>query len=525
MRAAERVALRGPRARARSLSSGRTGAFEASSGNLVAKSSRANLVWLGFCVLVFVVLCVLVRKFVTDDAFISVRYADNIANGHGFVWSPHGPRVEGFSNPLLVIGEVLAHLFGVATITAARVIGVGSGVVLLLVIGLYAPRVVGRAASNIALALVAFYPPLAVWAVGGLETLPATLVVTAGVLLLCQEPHRGRAAKAGCVFALLPWLRPEGIAVAVAAAALAELPGLWSRGSRREALTRLGLAAGIPLASQGLLELVRLGVYGHALPNSVIFKTGTGGTFDVLSRFAVQAWPLILAAAAGAVLARGRARLLAVPPLVYAIGALGTLNQVNGLSRFLLPAWPQLALLAGTAVAVASARLGRPRVPVAAAAASGLVAAGLLVLPGNLGDATGFASSYSKCPQRARTKAVAWLRAHTPADSAYSVSDAGLMAAGSGSRTVIDQLGLNEAYLQRTGPLDTAARAKFVLDRHPDAVVLLSRRKRTFVARYATDAAIAADPRFGHYALAHVSRVAWACRYQLFIYRPRAAQH
>lgn len=480
---------------------------------------------MGVCVVVFVVLCVVLRKFVTDDAFISARYADNLAGGHGFVWSPHGPRVEGFSNPLLVVAEALAQLVGIHAITAARAIGVGSGVLLLLVIALYGPRVVGRTASNIALALVAFYPPLAVWAVGGLETLPAALVVTAGALFLCQEPSRSRAAKAGCMFALLPWLRPEGIAVALAVAAVAELPGVFSPRSRREAVMRLALAAGIPVASQVLLELVRLAAYGHLLPNSVIFKTGTGGTFDVLSRFAEQAWPVIVAAVVGAVVTRGRARVLVVPPLAYAIGALGTLNQVNAFSRFLIPAWPQLALLAGAAVAVGSRRLGRPRVPVTVAAAGALVAVGLLVLPGKLADATDYASSYAKCPQRARSKAITWLRVHTPAGSVYSVSDAGLMAAASGDRTVIDQLGLNEAYIQTTGALGPAARARLVLDRHPDAIVLLSRRKYRFVARYATDASIAVEPRFGRYALAHVSRVAWACRYQLFIYRPRAAAH
>jgi hypothetical protein len=325
------------------------------------------------------------------------------------------------------------------------------------------------------------------------------------------------------VLALLPWLRPEGIAVAVAAAAAVELPRCYVRAARREAVVRLALAAGIPLASQVALELFRLGVYGHLLPNSAIFKTGTGGTFDVLGMFAEQAAPMILAASAGAVLARGRARVLAVPPLVYAAGVIGALNQVNHYSRFLLPAWPQLALLAGIALAAAGAALGRWRMAATVTAAAALAAAGLLLLQGKVSDTTTAAKNYADCGQRPREKAAKWLRRNTPPDSVYSLSDVGFMGARSGTRTVIDQLGLNEPYIQRGGPLSPPERATYVLDRQPDAIVLVSRKVHFLLPRYDTDAEVAAEPRFRSYTLAHVAHVDWMCHYQLFIYlrRPR----
>ena len=37
-----------------------------------------------------------------DDAFISFRYAENLANGQGLVFNP-GERVEGYSNPLWTV--------------------------------------------------------------------------------------------------------------------------------------------------------------------------------------------------------------------------------------------------------------------------------------------------------------------------------------------------------------------------------------------------------------------------------------
>src|SRR4051794_27685585 len=70
--------------------------------------------WLGGCISGFLALCWLLRQFVTDDAWITARYAENLAAGQGFAWNPGGPRVEGFSNPLLVAAEAMGHPIGIA---------------------------------------------------------------------------------------------------------------------------------------------------------------------------------------------------------------------------------------------------------------------------------------------------------------------------------------------------------------------------------------------------------------------------
>src|SRR3712207_3034780 len=72
---------------------------------------------------VHLALCWLFRGFITDDAWISVRYAENLADGNGFVWNPGGPRAEGFSNPLLVALEAVAHAAGWSAPGAARGLG------------------------------------------------------------------------------------------------------------------------------------------------------------------------------------------------------------------------------------------------------------------------------------------------------------------------------------------------------------------------------------------------------------------
>src|SRR4051794_14323626 len=110
-------------------------------------ATRLERLSLGGSVAGFLLLCWLLRRFVTDDAWITIRYAQNLADGHGLVWNPGGPRVEGFSNPLLVGAEALAHVAGVPAIDVARAIGVLAGVGVLVLIHRAAPPVVWPTAT------------------------------------------------------------------------------------------------------------------------------------------------------------------------------------------------------------------------------------------------------------------------------------------------------------------------------------------------------------------------------------------
>src|SRR5215218_1666360 len=246
----------------------------------------ADRIWTAACAAAFALLCVWLGRFVTDDSWISIRYAENIASGGGFGFNPGGARVEGFSNPGLVSLEALGAMLGLPALTTARALGVASGLALLALLHVAGPPVAGRPATRIAMALTALFPPMALWAVGGLETLPAALATTAGVLALARPaPGREHAVLAGAAFAVLPWLRPEGLPVALAVVAAAEGLPLLRGPDRRAALARLVPAAGLPLLSQAALEALRLGVWGHLLPNSVYYKSGTGETFRVLREF------------------------------------------------------------------------------------------------------------------------------------------------------------------------------------------------------------------------------------------------
>jgi hypothetical protein len=489
------------------------------------ESKRFERVWLAACVGGFLLLCWVLRRFVTDDAWITARYAENLANGHGFVWNPGGPRAEGFSNPLLVYAEALSHALGLSAIGAARAIGVICGVALLLVIHRLGPDVVGRSATRVALAVTALYPPIALWAVGGLETIPTALAATAGALLLARPHHDMRdSVRAGLVLAVLPWLRPEGIVLALALAAAAEAPALLRAAERRTALLRLRASAGIPLASLALLEALRLIVYGHLMPNSVIYKSASGSGSLVLEKFTEQAPALLVIAVLGVLLARGRQLVLAVPPVVYAFGSIGTLDSVNSFSRFFMPTWPHCALFVGIAVAAATQRFGRLRSSAALAAAVALVALIVVAQEARIDETKRWGENYAACKDGARENAAAWLRGHTRENSKFAISDAGLTPAQAGGRVAIDQFLLNEPMIQDTGPLPIARRVNLVFARDPDVLVVTSRTTSAYTPLYETDRQVTRDARFRRYKLAHVARGEGDdCGYHLFLFLKRDA--
>jgi arabinofuranosyltransferase len=477
----------------------------------------------------FGVACWVLRDFVTDDSWISVRYAENLAAGAGAVWNPGGPRVEGFSNPLLVYVEALAAAVGWDAMAAARAVGVLSGLGCVLLVTLAGRAVVGDAAAAVGGLLTAVSAPFALWAVGGLETTATAAALTAGVLLLAR-PDGGRVPAAGAVLAVLPWLRPEGLVAALAVAGLAEGAGLLRRAGRRRAVRRLAVVAGLPVLSQALLEGVRLAVYGHLLPNSVLYKSGTGETFGVLLKFVDHSWLVLSLAAVGLLLVRRRGLLLAVPALVYLAGSLGTKDSANSWNRFFMPVWPQLALLAGVAVVAVAGVLTTTRARATSrtasrAASREAVVAGLavvtgiavsLVLPGSVPEVDSWQGRYMGCRVAAREDAARWLVTSTPPGTLFAISDAGYVPARAGGRPAIDSFMLNDPLIQDTGPLSPAERADVVHQRRPDVLVLASREAERFDPVYPTDRAVREHPGAASFSLRHVASGA-DCGYHLMV--------
>lgn len=157
------------------------------------------------------------RHFVIDDAYISFRYAENFAQGHGLVFNP-GERVEGYSDFLWVVLLSAMFKLGLNTELAAKLLGVTANTSVILALYLIsssvkAPEDKKAFSRYISAFLVAMYPGFAVWGVGGLETGLFTALLTWSLSFFVWWVQHSRV-QAGLLFALFLALasltRPEG---------------------------------------------------------------------------------------------------------------------------------------------------------------------------------------------------------------------------------------------------------------------------------------------------------------------------
>lgn len=222
-------------------------------------------------------------RFVQDDAFITYRYARNLARGEGLVFNP-GEKVEGYTNFLWTVMHWVPERFGWSSPVFSQVIGIAMMVATVAVTFRLARRIFGteRMAFLVALTLLANMTFLA-YATGGLETMQQTLLVVsvAALLLPVTGPDRpnetGRRVAAGLCGGLAVLTRMDS-AVLVTVLVLAYLVARWRReADRSDRSTRLvvaALQAGLP----ALVLLVpwlawKLSYYGDLLPNTFYAKS------------------------------------------------------------------------------------------------------------------------------------------------------------------------------------------------------------------------------------------------------------
>ena len=204
------------------------------------------------------------RAWMADDAYISLRYAGNLARGLGLVYNA-GERVEGFTNLLWTLLLALALRLGLDGEQVALIGGVAAfagSLLWLLRAHLRDRSALGSRGATVPLGLLllALSPSVLDFATSGLETALFTFLLLMGI----SFTQEGRPGRAGLLLALATTTRPDGALVA-GIAALFLLRRDW-----RGAL-RLGLGAGLILLP---VTLVRWGYYGSLLPNTYFAKSG-----------------------------------------------------------------------------------------------------------------------------------------------------------------------------------------------------------------------------------------------------------
>jgi len=211
--------------------------------------------------------------FLTDDAFISFRYARNLAHGAGLVFNAGGERVEGYTNFLWVLVLALLDRVGVRPDLAAPALSLLCTLALLAVVGRFSMRWFppGSPWAAVPVLLLAITRSFAVWSTSGLETRAFELFVVAGLFQTWEEiegQRLGRAAPrlpSGVLFGLAALTRPDGVLFA----AIAWAVGAVALAGRFERLRSWALRAWTPcVLLVGLHLAFRWLYYGDLLPNT-----------------------------------------------------------------------------------------------------------------------------------------------------------------------------------------------------------------------------------------------------------------
>ena len=274
------------------------------------------------------------RYNLVDDAFITFRYAENIAAGHGIVWNIGGPHTEGYTSPLLVAILVPWVIAGGTPLWFTKLLGVLTSVVLLPVFVVWVTSRYGwarhhplRLVSLLMVALPLFMHPTIIHALSGMETNLTLLVYAAWGMVIhlvwersATRPGSWRtgALLAVCGF-VVSLVRSEAGAIAVAG-----LGGLLMHARTR----RVGaIGIGGFFALLGAYLIFKYAYFGYLLPNPYYHKVAT----DAARKFA--GWDSV----------RGFTTYLQIPFVVAIAGLLAALAN----RRFF---FTPLEVLAGGAV-------------------------------------------------------------------------------------------------------------------------------------------------------------------------------
>ncbi|MGQ9874541.1 MAG: hypothetical protein ACUVSL_04700 [Chloroflexus sp.] len=139
--------------------------------------------------LLFVLGIIHVFPFKIDDVYIIMRYASNLASGHGLVFNPTGQRVEGFTSLLFVLIEAILIKAGVQDVLyIVKYLCITAGLTTIIVLVQYG-QVVLRMYSKLwylpafCALLLATSSPYIIWTTSGMETTLFSFLVFMAIIM------------------------------------------------------------------------------------------------------------------------------------------------------------------------------------------------------------------------------------------------------------------------------------------------------------------------------------------------------
>jgi hypothetical protein len=207
-------------------------------------------------------------RFPFDDTFISFRYAEHLATGHGLVWNIGGAHTEGYTNFLFILLLAACRIVTGNLLAASQIIGLIATIVTSVSIFRLAATVRNTTAGSVAAGLFALAPLTWINALSGMETsLFVMWVALACNACVYLQKASTMPYATPFIFATLATLtRPEG--ALLAAIVTIVLIGR-DRQSTKVVLINCFFCFVLPLA---LYALWKYWYFGDLLPNSFYVK-------------------------------------------------------------------------------------------------------------------------------------------------------------------------------------------------------------------------------------------------------------
>jgi hypothetical protein len=205
-----------------------------------------------------------------DDAMISMRYAKNLANGHGLVWNP-GEYVEGITNLLWTLYMSAWHLLPIPANLMSLPMQLTS-LVALIVAGIQIFKIIEHVIESnglrtAALAMVMFYWPLILWSLLGMEVgiITMMLMIAVRIVLKDQQETRDLLMLYG-LLGVMTLVRFDTVIYLVAISAYL----MWrDKTARTQHISYLLATLAIFIGGQ---TAWRLSYYGEIFPNTYYLK-------------------------------------------------------------------------------------------------------------------------------------------------------------------------------------------------------------------------------------------------------------
>lgn len=207
--------------------------------------------------------------FVQDDAFISLRYAQNLLLGRGLVFNPD-EKVEGFTNLGWTLLGTFFEMVDIDAIVAWKVLG-SIAAVLLVILGYVVGRSIHRELGGIGVALlIASSPILQCWSVSALEQTPVAVLILASAWAF----GRGRINLCYALLGVAQLLRPDAALGVPITLYLVWVYEVNQHGIRWRSAWRSLRGLWVYLIFSVPVLLFRISYYGEWVPNTYLVKGG-----------------------------------------------------------------------------------------------------------------------------------------------------------------------------------------------------------------------------------------------------------